>query len=391
MILHICGSDDLAILLMHPTETEKTLYHLFEERTGSVRAQQAEQLWQSVLAAKANPITVGNRALFLHWSDAHSVQLVGDWTFWQPSAPMHTVAGTKLHYLVLEFPEDARLQYKLVVDGIWMLDPANARVVEEGFGYNNEFWMPRYRDNSFLDIGQRVTAGRIERAYLESAVLAAHREVFYYLPALDPMPAAFNFLLVHDGEEAIRLGKFPQILDNLHAVGLISPTAACFLSPQDRNVEYARSNAYIRFCIEEVLPVAVAWYARQGVHIADNRQSIAVTGASLGGLLATKTALFYPEAVGKVLAQSPSYWWNRGEIFHLPELTNASMIHFVIQTGTICDARDLASLMVRRLRMLAARVDYFEYSQGHTWGNWRSTFADGVQALFPSQPQFTIT
>lgn len=376
---------------MHPTETEETLYHLFEERTSSVRAQQAEQLWQSVLAAKANPITVGNRALFLHWNDAQSVQLVGDWTFWQPSAPMHTVTGTKLHYLVLEFPEDARLQYKLVADGAWILDPANARIVEEGFGCNNEFWMPRYRDGSFLDSGLMVRLGRVEQAYLESAVLAAHRRVFYYIPALDPMPAEFNLLLVHDGEEAIRLGKFPQILDNLHALGLISPTAACFLSPQNRNVEYADSDVYISFCIEEALPLAVAWYAKQGVQIAEKRQRIAVTGASLGGLLATKTALFYPDTVGKVLAQSPSYWWNRGEIFRLAALSNARQIHFVIQTGTICDARDLASLMVRRLRMLGARVDYFEYSQGHTWGNWRSTFADGVRALFSSHTYSTIT
>ncbi len=373
------------------TVTEQNLYALFLEHADDARAQHAEMLWESVLAAKANPVTVGTRALFLHWSAASSVQVVGDWTYWQPSAPMHRIAGTQLHYIVLEFPDDARLQYKLVVDGQWMLDPANARVVEEGFGYNNEFWMPRYQDRSFLDIGRNVPVGLLLRESVESAVLASHREVYYYLPALSPMPPAMNLLIVHDGYEAIRLGKFPQILDNLHAVGLIAPTAACFLSPRDRNVEYATSDAYISFCVEELLPLIADFFRQRGTAVAGDPKSVAVTGASLGGLLATKTALLYPDAIANVLAQSPSYWWNRGEIFRMPELTNARKLRVVLQTGTICDARDLTALMVRRLRMMGARVEYLEYSQGHTWANWRSTFADGMRSLFPSDTPVLFT
>jgi len=368
--------------MLYPA-VEETLYELLEERAEDVRTLQAKQLWESVLAAKANPITTGSRALFLHWSAAATVQLVGDWTFWQPSAPMHRIAGTQLHYIIEEFPEDARLQYKLVVDGVWQLDPANGRIVEEGFGYNNEFWMPRYRDTSCLDIGRIVPAGTIEQRMIESAVLAAHREVFFYTPALEPLPPTMKLLLVHDGHEAIRLGKFPQILDNLHALGLIAPTVACFLSPRDRNIEYAASEAYIHFCVEELLPIITDYYRDRGISVADSAENVAVTGASLGGLLATKTALLYPNSVANVLAQSPSYWWNHGEIFRIPALRQAGSLRVVIQTGTICDARDLALLMARRLRTLGAHVEYREYSQGHTWANWRSTFADGVRLLFP--------
>ncbi|MCX8051471.1 MAG: alpha/beta hydrolase-fold protein [Chlorobi bacterium] len=376
---------------MQNEATESALYELFEEHSSSLRARRAEQLWRTIYDAKSNPITIGTRALFVHWSQADSVQLVGDWTYWQPSAPMNRLAGTDLHYAVLEFPDDARLQYKLVVGGVWQLDPANNRVVEEGFGFNNEFWMPRYSDRSFLDIGRRVAAGQLERIVVESAVLADHREVFYYTPALDSFPPVLNLMLVHDGYEAIRLGKFPRILDNLHALGLIEPTAACFLSPADRNTEYAASDAYIAFCVEEVIPAAKNYFASRSIRIADTPNMVVVSGASLGGLLATKTALRYPDMVGGVLAQSPSYWWNRGEIFRSPDLRNAARLRVVIQTGTICDARDLASLMAQRLRALGARVDYFEYSQGHTWANWRSTFADGLRALLPAERSSSLT
>lgn len=376
---------------MFRTDSEESLYHLFEERTSQVRAQQASELWQTVLAAKANPITARTRALFLHWSDAARVQLVGDWTYWQPSAPMHRVSGTQLHYAVLEFPSDARLQYKLVVDGHWELDPANFRIVEEGFGLNNEFWMPDYRDRSLLDIGRSVPSGQLERLTIESGMLASFRDAILYIPALESLPERMNLLLVHDGEEAIRLGKFPRILDNLHALGMVMPIAACFLPPHDRNTEYASSEAYIAFCVEELLPTVVRWYAEHGITVGVDREETAVMGASLGGLLATKTALLYPNYFGKVLVQSPSYWWNRGEIFRSPVLRRCARLHVVIQTGTICDARELSSLMARRMRVLGARVDYFEYSQSHTWGNWRTTFAEGIQALFsPQQLQSSI-
>ncbi|MCX7930273.1 MAG: alpha/beta hydrolase-fold protein [Chlorobi bacterium] len=373
--------------------TEQALFSLLEHRSESERYQHAQQLWNEVLTAKANPLTAGKRALFLHWSSAETVQLVGDWTFWQPSMPMEKIGGTDLHYVVLEFPEDARLQYKLVVDGQWVLDPANERVVEEGFGLNNEFWMPRYQDRSFLDIGRSVSRGTLERRIVESAVLASHREVFYYMPTvLTILPATMKLLIVHDGEEAIRIGKFPRILDNLHALGLVEPVAACFLSPRDRNLEYAASDAYVDFVAEELLPIIRRYFADEhGVAVGEGSASVAVTGASLGGLLATKTALLFPERIGQVLAQSPSYWWNRGEIFRMPQLRNAHRLHVVIQTGTICDARELSSLMAQRLRAIGARVDYFEYSQGHTWGNWRTTFADGIRALFPASYDSSIT
>jgi len=122
------------------------------------------------------------------------------------------------------------------------------------------------------------------------------------------------------------LGKFATILDNLHAAGSIQSTAAVFLSPGNRNEEYASSDAYIDFCAHEVLPQARKIFAEHGVRISEQPHRIAVCGASLGGLLATKTGLRHSSCFGTVLAQSPSYWWNKGEIFRSEYLMNAEHI-----------------------------------------------------------------
>ncbi len=364
------------------SDVEHRLFALLKETHPEQRRALASHLWSDVQRSQQQPVTIDNRALFLFHGAAKRVEVVGDWSYWQPASFLERIEHTDLFYGILQFATDARLQYKLIVDGQWINDPANSRTQAEGFGYNSEFWMPKYEDESMLTLPHDVPHGSVERVQFESQMLHSHREVFLYQA---PRPAGaptspVPLLVVHDGAEALRLGRFHVILDHLIAEKYIPPVVAMFVSPQMRNDEYASSNQYIDFCAQEILPFAIREFEKRGWRIADDPHQRCMTGASLGGLLATKTVLRFPEAYGSVIAQSPSYWWNKGEIFRSPDMKNASKVDFVIQTGTICDAKDLASLMAQRLRLIGAHVDYFEYSQGHTWGNWRTTFAQGMRA-----------
>jgi len=373
---------------------EERLFGLLKEHDLDKRRLKAQSLWMDVVTTKQQPVTIDNRALFLFHGKAQHVTLVGDWSYWQPNTSLQRIEHTDLFYAIVQFPPDARLQYKMIVDGNWLNDPANYRVQAEGFGYNSEFWMPDYHDISMLEVHHAVQHGTIERVKFESSLLNSHREMFFYFPPklkseheeqASLLPNELPLLVIHDGGEAIRLGKFNVIMDNLISENKIPRVAAVFITPQMRNEEYATNNDYIRFTVEEALPFIISQFEKRGVKISEDRYMRCVTGASLGGLLSTKTVLKYPEAFGSVIAQSPSYWWNKGEIFRMKEMGNAHRIHFVIQTGTICDAKDLASLMATRLRALTAKVDYFEHAQGHTWGNWRTTFSQGIQAWLPKK------
>jgi enterochelin esterase-like enzyme len=386
---------------------EDMLFHLLAEHHADTRRHAAVELYEHLRREQSLPLVYGDHAIFLYHGPAQHVSLVGDWTYWQPATHLQRIEHTDLFYIILQFPVDARLQYKFIVDGAWVNDPGNDRVQAEGFGLNTEFMMPLYADNSHSVEHPNAPGGTIIRTMFQGHSLEHEREGFLYLPAAvidritqrdtidvgstidtgstiatgaDAQLNEVSLVLVHDGAEALHLGKFATILDNLHAAGSIQSTAAVFLSPGNRNEEYASSDAYIDFCAHEVLPQARKIFAEHGVRISEQPHRIAVCGASLGGLLATKTGLRHSSCFGTVLAQSPSYWWNKGEIFRSEYLMNAEHIRFVVQTGTICDAKDLASLMVQRLRALGADVSYFEYAQGHTWGNWRSTFADALRA-----------
>lgn len=222
---HKLIDDFIAVLNVHKPEARKAA---------------ADELW-SRLSGVTLPITHKNRAYFLYKGNAETVTLVGDWTYWQPAIKLQKIDHTDLFYSIQEFHPTARLQYKLIVDGNWMLDPANPHSSIEGFGQNSEFWMPEYHDESWLQPHSAVVhRGNIKRFEFKSKLLGQQREMFLYTPHYKlEKNQTLPLLIVHDGAEAIKIGKFHQILDNLQAAGKIPPCAALFISPKDRIGEYA--------------------------------------------------------------------------------------------------------------------------------------------------------
>lgn len=365
------------------------LLELLEESDHNLRRTKAEQLWHGIFSEKSAPLTSGNRAYFFHYGKAESVSIAGDWTYWQPGAYFSRVEHTDLFYSILEFHPSSRLQYKLIIDGDWRLDPANPLTTVEGFGVNSEFLMPDYTDNSWLTPhGVRPRKGHVERLLMPARMSYPTRELFLYAPnemyRNSDGGSKLPLLLIHDGAESLKIGHFHSIIDNLIGAKKIAPFAAVFLSPSDRISEYALDGKYPEYCAREVVPFAIDKFTERNIHISRNPKDCSVAGASLGGLLSTKTALQFPDVFGAVIAQSPSFWWNQGEIFRSQYLRNAHDISFILQTGTVCDAQRLTQLMYMRLNGLGAKVRYSEFQQGHTWGNWRSNFAEALMNWKPA-------
>lgn len=352
------------------------------------RAQEAKSLWDDVVLTQQVPLVHRNRAYFLHYGDVNQVLIAGDWTFWQPAIVLERIPDTLLFYAIQEFPDTARLQYKTIINGNWILDPANRRTSVEGFGMNSEFWMPNYKDESYQGMNEVADRGHITRHSFFSSHMNHHREVFCYMPPhAHKRNTELPLLVIQDGGEAISIGHFNTVLDNLISKNLIQPCAAVFIPPLDRMYEYPESHSYPKFVAEEVIPFVREFFASQHCSVSTKPEDTAITGASLGGLVSTKIALHYPDIFGVCLPQSPSYWWNHGDIYQSKDIKNAGKIKFILQTGTICDARQLTLRMLRILQNMGADVEYQEYHQGHTWGNWRSNFAYAIRAWLSDRQQ----
>src|SRR5262249_9630041 len=97
----------------------------------------------------------------------------------------------------------------------------------------------------------------------------------------------------------------PAILDNLIAAKKIPQLVALMIGsgPQGRVAELECSPAFTDFLASELIP-----WARRRYHGSNGLQTIAA-GSSVGGLEALFAGFRHPEAIGKVLSQSGSFWW----------------------------------------------------------------------------------
>jgi enterochelin esterase family protein len=398
------------------TTPQDTLHHLLTEKRLHKRMALA-RTFRKQLQEKTLPLIRGNEVIFLWEGTATSVNVIGDWTHWRQQIPMKRVAGTSFFYVTQEFPSTARLQYKFVIDNTWQNDPANPHASQEGFGTNSELMMPDYRDESWLQPihidGKPLQRGKIVRLELETSLVPDKREIFLYLPHKISLseakastrttsettaknkssrkgssnlpsqsPELFPLLVMHDGSESLSLGQFHHILDHCIHAERIKPCVAVFIAPNlpKRNDEYTLNPNYLKFCLEEALPKALTEAKARGYEVSTKPIERCVAGASLGGLLSTYMSLHHPTEFGVVFAQSPAYWWQHGVIYNEEHLANAAQIRAILQTGTVADAHTLTLRMRDELTKRGAEVVYSEFVQGHTWGNWRTSFAQGILA-----------
>jgi hypothetical protein len=82
-----------------------------------------------------SPIINGQWVTFVYRGAGRDVELVGEMTDWdRRGLKLQYLNGTSSRYLSMKFPDDARLEYKFVVDGQWILDPLNQNQKDNGVG-----------------------------------------------------------------------------------------------------------------------------------------------------------------------------------------------------------------------------------------------------------------
>jgi len=80
------------------------------------------------------------------------VALAGEFNQWDLHGVALTPLGqTGLFYHTLEFHEPVRVEYKLIVDGQWMVDPLCPNTVDNGIGEQNSFFVAGTGGRAQLD------------------------------------------------------------------------------------------------------------------------------------------------------------------------------------------------------------------------------------------------
>jgi len=336
-----------------------------------------------VAAHPVSPILEADTmAHFYYRGGAATVSVPGDANSWNPNAYlMSRISPTDFWYFSKTFESDARLDYKYVLNGsTWILDPRNPRTVSGGFGPNSELQMPLYIAAPEISFYPGIPHGALYDTVFYSPSLGNSRTVRVYTPpfystSLDSFP----LVLIHDGLEYVSLANANNVLDYLIQEQRIDPMIAVFVPPVNRTEEYAGSqqNQFTTFIINELMPVIDQRYRTRR----DPTQR-ALLGASNGGNISLWIGYSHPEQFGNIAAQSSNIQTSISSGFQSSPLLPLKL-YLDLGTYDIPQLIPLVRNFIPILQNKGYPFLYFEYHEGHSWGNWRAHIDNALEFFFP--------
>jgi enterochelin esterase family protein len=343
-----------------------------------------------------SPITeTDTLAHFYYTGNAQSVSVPGDATGWDPGIDlMSHIDGTNFWFLTRIYENDARLDYKFVLNGNnWILDPRNPNTVSGGYGPNSELSMPGYVQPPEIEYFSGLLHGTVFDTSFYSESLGNSRTVKVYIPpeystSQDSLPV----ILFHDGLDFLTLGSADNVLDYLIGYDIIDPVIAVFVPAVNRNEEY---HGNLKEEYSDIIINHVMVWVDSKYRTITNPQLRAVAGASDGGNISLWIAMNYPEAFGRVAAFSSNVI---DEISDGLQNGPLAALEFYLDIGTY----DIPVLipMVHDLKDILDERGYpnlyYEWHEGHSWGNWRAHIDNALQFFFPNtnseaSPQVNFT
>lgn len=359
------------------------------------RTSQLNSFWNALQAAGQVPYAQDNQVAFLYRGSAGTVAWPGDFNGWNPGSSSWQgtqFAGTDLWIVEKTFPVDARLDYKVVLNGsTWILDPANPLQMWGGFGPNNELRMPDY-----VFPQETVRQTGVPRGILTgnnttfSSSLGYNVNYRIYTPAGYDLQSLTNLPVVYvtDGHEylADHLGSMVVVLDNLINSRDLRPTMAVFIDPRDpsnqannrRATEYTGNPNFANFVADELAALVDSAYRTDA-----SPSGRTILGTSLGGVNSAYFGGTRSDVFENIAVQSPSNFTSIFNLYATQALQDE--VDLFMTAGTIGDGSGGPSF-ANTLNNQGYNYSFLQTNEGHSWGNWRALLDSILIGLIGPSP-----
>ena len=154
--------------------------------------------------------------------------------------------------------------------------------------------------------------------------------------------------------------------------------------PRRKKRSRGLARLYARFLIEELKPYIDRKYSTQ-----PEAEFTGLGGSSLGGLAALAIGLLHPRSFTRLIAMSPSVWWDDMVICRLVDsLEQKPALKIWLDTGTAEpgweNARQLRDRLLAKRWKLERDLAYVEVEGGdHSEGAWAVRVEPALRFLFP--------
>jgi enterochelin esterase family protein len=363
----------------------------------SLKADQRQGTVNRYMAQISNvPITGEKEVVFLWQGAADSVSIIGDMNGWDTDSALvlTRIDGTDLWFIERNFDNEARLEYRFVINETnQLLDPLNRDTYMSETGPNSVLKMPGYEASAELTISTiDIPSGTATTHKLDSNHLGQTRTFIVYEPAGQLIGQKLPTLYLNYGGNYLNLIDAPSLLDTLIATREIPPIVVVFIPAVSALEDYGLRDTYNSFLAEELVP-----FIQDEYHTDPDPTSTGIMGPKLGGLAALYTAINRPDVFGLAAGQSTVFteeWGgligSTGGVQRNPVLGETPDIFLVVgsyETNVEVNGlrRDLLAANRQLTNILIAAgysVHFEEVPEGHSWGSWRGTFGEALGFLY---------
>jgi predicted alpha/beta superfamily hydrolase len=198
-----------------------------------------------------------------------------------------------------------------------------------------------------------------------SPQLRNRRPIDVYLPASYPSGRRYPVVYMHDGQNLsdpstafAGTWELDATLDRLAAAGLEAIVVGVHNTERrladyspfpDRRHGGGDADAYLEFLVSTLKPRIDRIF-----HTVPERETTAILGSSMGGLVSLYAYFRFPSVFGRAGAMSPSIWFGQGAVLDFIEEARTPPGRLYVDAGTqegagtLRDARRLGRLLMRK-------------------------------------------
>lgn len=215
----------------------------------------------------------------------------------------------------------------------------------------------------FTNAQNNTASQQVSSFTIETPQLSSSKKIWVYLPKnYSESNKKYPVIYMHDGQNLFDaktsyVGEWnvDETLDSIAAQVIVigiehgGDKRIDELTPY-KHEKYKGGNAdnYLDFIVSTLKP-----YVDKNYQTKSNASNTCLWGSSLGGLVSFYGALKYPKVFGKVGCFSPSFWFNRKEIFDLMKNTKS----FKTKVYFLCGDAEGDDDMVRDLNDMEFEVN----------------------------------
>lgn len=379
-----------------------------EVEQGSIAA---EQLLKAVEEIGTPLFVDDTTAIIVVRHAGDSLLLMGDMNLWKAEPVFTRLAESELHYYSLTSETNARLQYWLQSEpDVWpSIDTLNPYRVSNGFGLMSELAMPGYKYSSifapFRD-GHKSSSDGLDEHILPAGILPYEHLIHVWKPSGVEASEITGSIYFLDGLGYVAYAHMPTALASLINSDEIPPLMAVFVTPPNweksgtpnRETEYGISPEFVSFLAEELVP-----YIESRYPIGKGPETRLITGDSYGGLGAHYIGFNRPDVFGLAYSQSGYMSFKNDSLIGLYRESEKLELKLALDCGTyetqvgggmlptaendfLAANRRMAATLVEK----GYEINYREYPEGHTWGNWRQHLVDVLPWFFGTGKPVTL-